>query len=172
MFKIKSTKNWRALDREQNQWKIKMYLKSPPSPLCSKKLQQFCLSHQNVLNFSAFWAFFSLDEAEKRVGGKERGAGSRGLTKDHFNRNYWVIALSWAKNNISSMSAIRIRSVGPHSQCGPPHSPPARRATHADVTSSRCCPTKSPDSAGRKVFLSFSFGGRTPEWEGSGKQWV
>jgi len=40
------------------------------------------------------------------------GAGSRALTKNHFNRNYWVIVLPWAKNNISSMLAIRIRSVG------------------------------------------------------------
>lgn len=34
MSKIKSTNNWRALDRGRNQWKIKMYLKSPLSPLC------------------------------------------------------------------------------------------------------------------------------------------
>lgn len=75
------------------------------------------------LIFLHFGLFFSLDEAEKRVGGKERGAGSRSLTKDHFNRNYWVIAVPWAKNNISSMSAIRIRSVRPHSPWSPPHRP-------------------------------------------------
>lgn len=51
------------------------------------------------------------------------GVGSRALTKNHFNRNYWVIALPWAKNNISSMLAIRIRSVGPHSWCSPPCRP-------------------------------------------------
>jgi hypothetical protein len=45
-------------------------------PCCKKKLQQFCLCHQNVLNFSAFGLFFVLDEAEKRrEEGKAGGSG-------------------------------------------------------------------------------------------------
>lgn len=69
MLKSKSTKNGRALETSKT-------LK-PPLQLCrKKKFQQFCLGHQNVLNFSVLGPFFSLDEAEKRVGGKERGLGA------------------------------------------------------------------------------------------------
>lgn len=64
------------------------------------------LQHGNSLNTATPKCL-----AQKEKGGRERRGdvvGVRGgLTKNHFNRNSWVMALPQAKNNISSMSAVR-----------------------------------------------------------------
>lgn len=65
------------------------------------------LQHGNSLNTATPKCL-----AQKKGGRERRGdvVGVRGgLTKNHFNRNSWVMALPQAKNNISSMSAVRRR---------------------------------------------------------------
>lgn len=102
------------------------------------------------------------------MGGKERGVGSKSLTKDHFNRNYWVIALSRAKNNISSMSAIRIRSAGPHG-LGSLLTDPSTEGCSRWCHQQSWLP-KSPDSAERKRLYPSGAGRQYEEEVGSNEE--
>lgn len=73
-----ASETWKAFGKKTEPVTKSDVLKISPRPHCCKKrLQRFCLGHQkNILNFFlSFGLLFSLEEAEKRVGGKAGGLG-------------------------------------------------------------------------------------------------
>lgn len=66
------SENWKAFgEKTEPVTKSAVFKISPRPHCCKKRLQRFCLGHQNVLNFFLpFGLLFSLEEAEKGVGGK------------------------------------------------------------------------------------------------------
>lgn len=66
----------------------------------------WALRHSNGLNTATLNCLAQREKGGRAARGNLVGV-SGGLTKNHFNRNSWVMALPKAKNNISSMSAIR-----------------------------------------------------------------
>lgn len=86
------SENWKAFGKKTEPvTKSDVFKISPRPHCCKKRLQRFCLGHQNVLNFfSVFWASFQSGRGREESGRESRGtgAGSRSLTKDHFNRAY------------------------------------------------------------------------------------
>lgn len=101
--------------------------------------------------------------AQEKEGRERRGdvvGVRRGLTKNHFNRNSWVMALPQAKNNISSMSAVR-RGLSQAPWPAPASSQAqASLQPFPELVSSHICPPRA---------LRTEMKGRPPAWSGSKK---
>lgn len=114
------SENWKGSEK-----KTEPADKISPDPITVKRdFSNSALAPRTPLLFSIFLGFFSGWMRQRRVGGKAGGWGwEQDFNKESLQQRPLSNGFACAKNNISSMLPIRIRSVGPHHCSRPPPGP-------------------------------------------------